>query len=106
MAEQGEENIYTDNNTADPGETENDNRHTAPTTLTEEISHELSHFNILPANRESLPVTAETSNRGSRVTQPDDKGDWDVTTEAVQPVSFKIFFRHCSSICRTLSFGK
>jgi len=92
MAEGGEENIYTDN-TADPGETESDsNRHTAPTTLTEEVTHAPSHFDILSANEDSLPVTREASNRGSRLTQPGDEGDWGLPTEPIQPVSFKIFF--------------
>ncbi|KAF6016904.1 hypothetical protein EB796_024786 [Bugula neritina] len=134
MAEQGEENIYTDNNTADPGETENDRKvksamgiqqtpltsqsvdtskeptesgtdqsedyttadvrtpptlpqpayeHTAPTTLSEEIPHAPSHFE----DEDSLPVTTEASGRGSRVTDSEDKGDWDVTTEPIQPES-------------------
>jgi len=93
MAEKGGENIYADNNTADPGETESDNnRHTASTTLTEEVLHAPSHFDILPANEEFLPVATEASDRDSRLTHPDDKGDWDLPTKPIQPVSFKIFF--------------
>jgi len=75
--------------------------HTAPTTLSEEIPHAPSHFDILSANEDSLPVTREASDRGSRVIYSEDKGDWDLPTEPIQPesVSFKIScFRHCSSL--------
>jgi len=51
-------------------------------------------FSGLGLNKESLPVTTEASDRGSRLTHPGDEGDWDLPTEPIQPesVSFKIFF--------------
>jgi len=75
--------------------------HTAPNTLPEEVPPAPSHFDILRANEESLPVTREASDRGSRLTQPGDEGDWDLPTEPIQPesVSFKIFFLGSARFC-------
>jgi len=44
----------------------------------------------LPANEESLLATRKRSDSSSSLTQPEDKSDWDLPTEPIQPESVSV----------------